>query len=119
MNKIEIKELKLSLMEQQVEMINMSERHGISSTSSGETLADENERADRVAGDMVESQLGYSESKHLQDIAIALEKIDDGSYGICEECKGIIFIERLRALPYVSCCIECQSKKEKVAAGVF
>ena len=66
---------------------------------------------------MVEHQLGYSESKLLQDIDSALKRIDNGSYGVCENCKEDIYIERLRALPSVALCIKCQSKKESVAAG--
>lgn len=43
----------------------------------------------------------------------ALKKIDDGTYGICEECDGAIAKTRLKAVPYAALCIKCQAKKEK------
>ncbi len=119
MTKTEINQLRKSLIEQQSEMMGSVGRHGVAATSGSESLADENERADRVADEMIESQLGYAESQQLKGIAIALEKIDAGEYGVCEDCKKEIYIERLKALPHVALCIDCQSKKEKVAAGMF
>jgi RNA polymerase-binding transcription factor DksA len=47
--------------------------------------------------------------KRLQEIIIALEKIDKGTYGFCTNCKDKkeISIERLRANPAAQTCIEC------------
>jgi DnaK suppressor protein len=42
----------------------------------------------------------------------ALEKISEGTYGICESCGGPIRSERLEALPYATRCIKCQRKDE-------
>ena len=78
-------------------------------------IADETERADKIAENMVEHQLGYSESKLLEKIEYALERLEQGSYGICDECNEQIGIERLKAKPSVSLCIDCQTKKESGA----
>lgn len=43
----------------------------------------------------------------LRDIDEALEKIESGSYGKCENCNGDISIERLRAYPAAKMCINC------------
>lgn len=43
----------------------------------------------------------------------ALKKIEDGSYGTCEECKNAITKVRLKAIPYGRLCLKCQEKKEK------
>ena len=42
----------------------------------------------------------------------AVRKLEDGTYGICEECGSEIDEERLNAISFASRCIECQSKKE-------
>jgi DnaK suppressor protein len=42
----------------------------------------------------------------------ALEQIDSGSYGICEECGEAIALKRLMARPTTSLCVECQSRRE-------
>jgi len=76
-------------------------------------IADETERADKIAENMVEHQLGFSESKLLEKIEYALERIDEGTYGICDGCGMQINIERLKAKPSVSLCIECQTAKEQ------
>lgn len=76
-------------------------------------IADETERADKIADNVVEHQLGYSESKLLEKIEYALQRLDAGDYGVCDECHKDINIERLRAKPSVSLCIHCQSAKEQ------
>ncbi|MDD5237081.1 MAG: TraR/DksA C4-type zinc finger protein [Candidatus Omnitrophica bacterium] len=47
------------------------------------------------------------------EIEDALKKIEDGTYGICEECKDFIAKVRLRAIPYARLFLKCQEKKEK------
>jgi RNA polymerase-binding protein DksA len=47
-------------------------------------------------------------AKKLQDIIEALKKMDDGTYGICENCNQEIDVERLRANPSAKTCIKCK-----------
>ena len=42
----------------------------------------------------------------------AFERIEQGSYGNCEECGGEIGIERLKARPVTTLCIGCKSAQE-------
>ena len=44
----------------------------------------------------------------LDRIDSALERLDAGSYGICERCGKQINPERMEALPYATMCVECQ-----------
>ena len=43
----------------------------------------------------------------LEDVERALEKLDDGTYGICDGCGALIPQERLEARPWTSLCVEC------------
>ena len=52
------------------------------------------------------------EEATVAQIDAALEKIDEGSYGICESCETSIPRERLEALPFAGRCIECQRQEE-------
>ncbi|HVN63639.1 MAG TPA: RNA polymerase-binding protein DksA [Candidatus Binataceae bacterium] len=52
------------------------------------------------------------ERKLLGKIDEAFDRIEDGSYGRCEECGGDIGIERLRARPVTTLCIVCKSDQE-------
>lgn len=46
--------------------------------------------------------------KKLQDIILALSKMDKGTYGVCENCQQEIAIERLKANPSAQTCIVCK-----------
>ena len=52
-------------------------------------------------------------SKDVQKIDEALRRIDNGTYGICEECGQLIRKQRLTHMPTAHHCIECQQKIEK------
>lgn len=55
-----------------------------------------------------------SHRKKLLEINEALRKIEEGSYGVCEECGEEIGERRLMVLPSAARCVECQDKKEKM-----
>ncbi len=59
------------------------------------------------------SNLEEKERKILEEIDRALEKIKDGTYGICERCGGPIEEKRLEVKPYARYCISCRNKLEK------
>ncbi len=46
-------------------------------------------------------------SKNLDDVLKALEKMEDGTYGHCENCDEEIPIERLQAYPAATSCVKC------------
>ena len=49
----------------------------------------------------------------LNEVARAEERMDDGTYGVCERCGQEINPERLEAFPWVAYCIECQTIIER------
>lgn len=57
--------------------------------------------------------LASNERKLLYELDDALKKIEDGTFGICEECKSLITKTRLKAVPYARLCVKCQEKREK------
>lgn len=57
--------------------------------------------------------LASNERKLLYELDDALKKIEDGSFGICEDCKSPIAKNRLKAVPYARLCVKCQERKEK------
>jgi RNA polymerase-binding transcription factor len=48
----------------------------------------------------------------LAQVETALQRLEEGTYGICARCGQEIAPERLEALPYASYCIKCQSEIE-------
>jgi len=57
--------------------------------------------------------IASNEREILYELDDALKKIEEGTYGICEECKALITKKRLVAVPYARLCVKCQVKKEK------
>ena len=49
----------------------------------------------------------------LEAIDEALSRVDDGSYGLCEDCGAEIAEGRLQALPFTRLCVTCQSDRER------
>ncbi len=55
--------------------------------------------------------------RHLVNkIELALRKIDEGTYGVCEECEEPISTKRLEARPEAPLCIQCKEAQEKEEA---
>ena len=56
--------------------------------------------------------LMQNEGEALEKIHVSLERIEEGTYGSCEECGGKISKTRLNAIPYATLCIKCASEQE-------
>lgn len=61
----------------------------------------------------VSAKLSQREINLLNRINSSLEKIDNGTFGICEDCDGRIGEKRLLAVPGCSICIDCAEEQEK------
>ncbi len=61
----------------------------------------------------VNSQLAEAESIELTHVEDALLRIDEGTYGVCQECDRSIPVGRLRVVPYATCCVRCQRAIEQ------
>ena len=89
------------------------------------SLADETEEivgnSDNHLGDTatatLDREIDYSLEENseqvLRSIDTALQRIDEGTYGICETCGQPISEERLEAIPYATQCIDCRRKGER------
>lgn len=70
----------------------------------------EDENAEEVATFIDSLSVGENLKKSLEEIEIALKKISQGKYGICEICGGKISRERLKILPTARFCLNCKKK---------
>jgi DnaK suppressor protein len=55
------------------------------------------------------------EREKLNAIQEALERVEDGTYGMCESCESEIAEGRLGALPFTRLCVNCQGEREREA----
>jgi len=75
-----------------------------------------NDEADYAAADIdniIDDAIISQQAKELLEIEQALEKIKNGSYGICEMCEEAIGYSRLKVKPFAKYCITCRTIIEK------
>ena len=58
------------------------------------------------------------ESKLIRKIQQALDRLEDGDYGICDMCGEEISIARLRARPVTTLCIACKTEQESLEKAI-
>lgn len=56
---------------------------------------------------------GQNLRRQIEEIERALEKISEGTYGLCDRCGNTIGEERLAALPWANLCITCKRIEER------
>jgi RNA polymerase-binding protein DksA len=78
------------------------------------TFPEYGDKPDENAQEIAEYETNLAEEDllehNLHDVQAALERIDNGSYGICKYCHKPIDPRRLKARPTASSCIDCKTK---------
>ena len=116
--KDKIQEIKKTLLKKREHIIKETKEE-ISKYISGETrqlvdtAVDEGDRAVVDISEDISLRKLTKQRQGLRGIDEALRKIDEGTYGICEECGEEISEKRLSVLPTAILCVDCQEHKEK------
>jgi DnaK suppressor protein len=76
-------------------------------------LNDEADHASVSNDNLREVAIGQQQELELIEIQVALGKIKDKQYGICEMCEEDISIQRLKVKPHAKYCIDCREIIEK------
>jgi DnaK suppressor protein len=79
-----------------------------------QNFPDPTDRASMESERNFELRIRDRERKLISKIKGALDRLDNGTYGICEECGEDISVERLEARPVTTLCIDCKKKQENV-----
>jgi DnaK suppressor protein len=85
-----------------------------------ENAPDTLDRVQRAAERELAIRQIESDFSRLQSMKVALDRIEDGTYGTCLRCDGEIGIKRLSAVPWAACCVRCQEivdRERKEPAG--
>jgi DnaK suppressor protein len=114
-NKKDLNKFKKKLEESRQQLLQSARK-----TLAEETILDTDDLPDEI--DLASSEYAQSMVFRLRDrekyllakIEKALERIDDGSFGICESCGESINVKRLEARPVTTLCIRCKEEQEKV-----
>ena len=113
MRERELKHFQTLLHEKLDELLKEADRTVDGMTDAkAENFPDPTDRASLESNRNFTLRIRDRERKLIVKIKEALGRIDDGSYGKCEECGEAIGLERLRARPVTTLCIDCKSMQE-------
>ena len=113
MRERELKHFQTLLHEKLDELLKEADRTVDGMTDAkAENFPDPTDRASLESNRNFTLRIRDRERKLIVKIKEALGRIDDGSYGKCEECGENISRERLEARPVTTLCIDCRSLQE-------
>ncbi len=107
---LEIKEMLLDTKKQI--MSGLEDRFKTSGLAEEREIGDIFDDADLEQSREFNLMLSNREKEKLSQIDAALELIEEGEYGICEDCGENIPMGRLKAMPFATLCVKCKSKRE-------
>jgi DnaK suppressor protein len=111
-NQRQLKLFHRMLVARRQELLDEAERTVGGMTDSKENFPDPTDRASLESNRNAILRIRDRERKLLNKIDEALQRIADGSYGLCEACAGPIGLDRLKARPVTTFCIDCKSDQE-------
>jgi DnaK suppressor protein len=112
MRQRELKLFRKILEDRKRELLEEAGRAVDTMNDSEESFADPTDRAALESDRNFLLRMRDRERKLLGKIDEAFVRLDDGTYGRCEECANEIGIERLKARPVTTLCISCKSAQE-------
>lgn len=114
LSKAFLKKIKERLLQEKSELVEKStQRHDI------DTDGDE---TDEVQGNMLielENQLSSRNNIKLHQINDSLKRLEDKTYGVCQDCEEDIPEKRLLLNPYFVTCVDCAEEREKGSGKRF
>ena len=114
MRKRELERIRKELLKRKRELLGQTLDAGDTDLrSERENLLDSADVASQEVNQSFKIRLREREQKLLKKIESALDRVDDGSFGTCEDCGESIEFKRLLARPVTTLCITCKSRQEE------
>ena len=112
MKKRELNEIKKILTQQLKDLLSRADCSLEGLAEFDENLSDVVDIAAQVSERSFSNHLCSREKLLIRKIEQSLQDIEDGIYGLCEQCEEEISVMRLKARPTARYCIECKTKLE-------
>ena len=114
LDKKTLQRLKKTLLKEREEIIGGVKQIYESSKEIGQDgIQDIGDEAANIYNKQILLSLNENERLRLQEVDEALDRIENETYGICEECGGPIGLKRLEVRPVAKYCVPCKTKLEK------
>ena len=107
-----IQQIKLRLLRQRATLLNEAES-ALNELPGQTTFPDLGDQATAETDRNFMLRLRGREQRLLKKIDEAIERIDSGTFGICDDCGNQIDVKRLEARPVTTMCIECKTLQEE------
>ena len=112
MKKKDLEFFKTLLSERLEELLSQADNTVSGMTTQKENFPDPTDRASLEADRNFMLRIRDREHKLIKKIKKALDRIENGTFGICDTCGEEISIKRLKARPVTTQCIDCKTKEE-------
>ena len=113
MEEKQLQKFKTQLEDMKAKIMDDVEQTLTDMTTQSGNIPDPNDRATVESDRNFELRIRDRERKLMNKVEEALLRIDEGEYGVCEECGEDISIKRLEARPVAKYCIDCKTKQEQ------
>ncbi len=113
MNKKKLEEFRELLQEQMDQLLHDAGKTVSEMTDEKTNFPDPTDRASLESDRNFELRIRDRERRLIGKIREALERIDAGEFGECEDCGDQIGEARLKARPVTTLCIECKTEQER------
>lgn len=112
MKKKDIEYFKEFLNDRLQELLSHADNTVSGMTAPKENFPDPTDRASLESDRNFMLRIRDRENKLIKKIKKALDRIENGTFGICEKCGEDISVKRLKARPVTTHCIDCKTKEE-------
>ena len=114
MKKKDLNHLKKILIQQLMELLGRTDCSLDGLEVPDNNLSDILDRASQISEREFSHHLCSREKLHMRRIERSLQDIEDGVYGLCDQCEDEIAYKRLKARPTARYCIGCKTQLEKM-----
>ena len=111
MNKNEVESFR-NLLTQRIMELRSEAGQTVEDMDEDENFPDPTDRAALESNRNSVLRIRDRERKLIVKMQEALQRLEAGDFGVCEECGEAIGVERLKARPVTTLCIECKSNQE-------
>lgn len=108
-----LSEFKDLLQQQMTDLLQNAGETVSEMTEEKTNFPDPTDRAALESDRNFELRIRDRERKLINKIREAIKRIEDGTFGLCDSCEEPISVERLRARPVTTLCIDCKTEEER------
>lgn len=113
MDKATTEEFKTLLEQQLEELVREADKTANDMADEKTNFPDPTDRASLESDRNFELRIRDRERRLIGKIREALERLEEGTFGLCESCEEDIGVARLKARPVTTMCIDCKTEQER------